>query len=143
MALDTRSRQYNHTSVHTADRGKLLLMVYDVAISSLLDAQQAMTSKDFQQKGQHMDRALRALAELRKSLDMDKGREIARSLERLYEFMMHRMTEANFNNQAGHLDVVVNILQDLRETWSQVVQQQGVQSPETTAVATPRAGFLA
>jgi flagellar protein FliS len=143
MALDTRSRQYNHTSVHTADRGKLLLMVYDVAISSLADAQQAMNRRDFQQKGQQMDRALRALAELRKSLDMEKGQEIARSLERLYEFMMHRMTEANFNNQAEHLDVVVNILSDLRETWSQVVQQQNAEAPETTAAATPRAGFLA
>lgn len=143
MALDTRARQYNHTSVHTADRGKLLLMVYDVAIASLADAQQAMTGRDFQRKGEQMDRALRAVAELRKSLDMEKGREIARSLERLYEFMMHRMTEANFNNQASHLDVVVNILTDLRETWTQVIQQQGVEAPETTAAATPRAGFLA
>ncbi|MCA9782245.1 MAG: flagellar export chaperone FliS [Calditrichaeota bacterium] len=143
MATDTRARQYNHTSVHTADRGKLLLMVYDVAIGSLLDAQKSMNDKDFQQKGQHMDRALRAIAELRKSLDMEKGQEIARSLERLYEFMMHRMTEANFNNQADHLDVVVNILQDLRETWGQVVQQHASESPEQTAVAAPRAGFLA
>ncbi len=142
MEQDTRTRQYRQTSVQTADRGKLLLMVYDVAISSLQEAGRCMDCQDHEAKGRHMDKAFRAVGELRKSLNMERGKDIARNLDRLYDFMMHRMTEANFNNQSAHLDVVLNILGDLRETWTQVVRQQAAEGEEPASVP-QSSGFLA
>ncbi len=121
MGQDLRVRQYSQTQVQTADRGKLLLMVYDLAISSLQDARRAMTEQDFDLRGQRLDKGLRAIGELRKSLDMERGREISQSLDQLYDFMMRRITEANMNNDPEHLDVVIRILEDLRETWAQVI----------------------
>lgn len=132
MTQDPRVRQYHQTQVHTADRGKLLLMVYDVAINSLRESQRLMGAGDMPAKGLQMDKAIRAVGELRSSLDHEKGREIAASLDRLYDFMMRRMSEANVRNEAAHLEVVVRILEDLRETWSQVVRKQAAEAlPET------------
>ncbi len=123
MAQDVRVKQYSQTKVQTADRGKLLLMVYDVAINSLKDSGRLMREGDHSEKGLRLDRALRAVGELRKSLDMEAGREIARSLDRLYDFMIRRIGEANLNNRPEHLEVVIRILEDLRETWTQVVNR--------------------
>jgi flagellar secretion chaperone FliS len=123
MTQDSRVRQYRHTEVQTADRGKLLLMVYDAAIDSLRESQRLMRGGDMSAKGLQMDRAIRAVGELRSSLDLDKGREIAASLDQLYDFMQRRMREANIQNDPELLEVVARILEDLRETWNQVIRK--------------------
>jgi len=136
MTLDPRVRQYHQTQVQTADRGKLLLMVYDVAINSLRESQRLMGLGDIPAKGLQMDKAIRAVGELRSSLDLARGREIAASLDRLYDFMLRRMREANLQNEGEHLEVVVRILEDLRETWSQVIRKQAAEG----AAEAPPAG---
>lgn len=129
MSHDLRVRQYHETQARTADRGRLLLMVHDAAIGAVRDCQRLMRAADLPGKGVQMDRAIRAVGELRQSLDMEKGREIARSLDRLYDFMLFRMREANLNNDAEHLEVVARILEDLRATWSQVVRKHESEAP--------------
>jgi flagellar protein FliS len=130
MSQDLRLRQYHETQVRTADRGRLLLMVYDAAIGSVRDCQRLIRLGDMPSKGIQMDRAIRAVGELRSSLDMQRGQEIARSLDRLYDFMLHRMREANMTNDAERLEVVARILEDLRATWSQVIQRQEGENPK-------------
>jgi flagellar secretion chaperone FliS len=123
MSQDARVKQYARTKVQTANRGKLLLMVYDVALNSLKASQKCILDGDLPSKGQNMDRAIRAVGELRTSLDMEKGQEIAGSLDRLYDFMLRRMSEANMADDAAGLDVVVRILEDLKTTWEQVLRK--------------------
>jgi flagellar protein FliS len=129
MSQDLRVRQYHETQVQTADRGRLLLMVYDAAIGALRQCQGHMRAGDLPARAAQMDRAIRAVGELRQSLDMDKGREIARSLDRLYAFMLTRMREANVRGDAEHLEVVGRILEDLRATWAQVIRRQEGEAP--------------
>lgn len=138
MSQDLRLRQYHETQVRTADRGRLLLMVYDVAIGSVRDCQRLIRLGDMPSKGIQMDRAIRAVGELRSSLDMQRGQEIARSLDRLYDFMLRRMREANLANDAEQLEVVGRILEDLRATWSQVIQRQEGENPNTGVRANVR-----
>ncbi|MDP2361220.1 MAG: flagellar export chaperone FliS [bacterium] len=129
MSQDLRFRQYHETQARTADRGRLLLMVYDAAVGAVRDSQRLMREGDVPGKGVQMDRAIRAVGELRQSLDMEKGQDIARSLDRLYEFMLHRMREANLRNDPSHLEVVARLLEDLRATWSQVIRRQEQDPP--------------
>ncbi len=124
MNQDARFRQYHTTQVRTADRGKLLLMVYDAAISALRECQACMKSGDAAGKGVQMDRAIRAVGELRSSLNMQEGQEIASSLDQLYSFMLGRMRDANVSGDSTELDVVLRILEDLRETWTQVIRRE-------------------
>ena len=129
MSQDLRVRQYNETQVRTSDRGRLLLIVYDVAIGGVRDCQRLMREGDIPGRGAQMDRAIRAVGELRQSLDMERGHEIAHSLDRLYEFMLTRMREANLSSDAEHLEVVARILEDLRATWAQVIRSQESEPP--------------
>jgi len=115
---------YFHTRVQTADRGKLLLMVYDAAIRFVREARQKIIQNDVPGKGAKIDKAYAAIAELRKSLDMEKGKDLARSLDRLYSYLLRQITLANIRNDPQALDVVLQILKDLRSAWDQVVQKE-------------------
>jgi len=138
MNRDARLRQYHETRARTSDRGRLLLMVYDAAVGAVRDCQRLMRAGDHAGRGAQMDRAIRAVGELRSSLDMERGREIARSLDRLYEFMLLRMREANLRHDPEHLEVVARILEDLRATWSQVIQRQEQEPPADAGRAAVR-----
>jgi len=108
---------YNMVQIETSDQKQLILMVYDTATRFCQQAREAITSGNVQQKASAIQRAYDAIAELRKSLDMDRGKDIAESLNRLYAFLGHQLTLANLNNDTEVLDSVITVLSDMRQTW--------------------------
>ncbi len=132
MSRTTPLETYNRTRVQTADRGQLLLMVYDAAIRFSREARRKIEEGDAVGKGVMIDKAYSAVAELRKTLDIEQGQEIARSLDRLYAYLLRQITISNIKNDAGALTVVLQILEDLRNTWEQVIEQEdGTRRPTT------------
>ncbi|HDH58314.1 MAG TPA: flagellar export chaperone FliS, partial [Bacteroidetes bacterium] len=71
-----------------------------------------------------IQKAYDAIAELRKSLDMDRGREVAESLNKLYAFLGHQLTLANLNNDTEVLDSVITVVTDMRGTWIEAFQKE-------------------
>ena len=117
---------YNQVQVETADQKKLVLMVYDAASRFCQEAREAIVSGNVQVKAQAIQKAYDAIAELRKSLDMDQGKEIAESLNKLYAFLGHQLTLANLNNDTNILDTVITVLGDMRQTWVTAFDREGV-----------------
>lgn len=115
---------YSHIQVETADQKKLILMVYDAATRFCKEAREAITSGNVRNKGIAIQKAYDAIAELRKSLDMERGREVAESLNKLYAFLGHQLTLANLNNDAEVLDSVITVLTDMRNTWVSVFEKE-------------------
>ena len=124
MSRITQLETYNRTRVQTADRGQLLLMVYDAAIRFTREARRRIEEKDIVGKGVMIDKAYAAVAELRKTLNIDQGQEIARSLDRLYAYLLRQITLSNIKSDAAALTVVLQVLEDLRNTWEQVIEQE-------------------
>jgi flagellar secretion chaperone FliS len=124
MSQTTPLETYNRTRVQTADRGQLLLMVYDAAIRFTREARRRIEEGDTVGKGVMIDKAYAAVAELRKTLNMEQGEEIARSLDRLYAYLLRQITLSNIKSDASALTVVLQILEDLRNTWMQVIEQE-------------------
>jgi flagellar protein FliS len=129
MNKNSPYQTYRQTLVQTADRGQLLLIVYNAAIRFTREAQEKIRQQDIAGKGQKIDKAYAAVAELRKTLDMEQGKEIARSLDRLYGFLLRQITLANIRNDAQALDIVVQILEDLRSAWEEVVKKHRAEKP--------------
>ncbi len=115
---------YNQVQVETSDQKKLILMVYDAATRFCREAREAITSGNVKNKGIAIQKAYDAIAELRKSLDMDRGREVAESLNKLYAFLGHQLTLANLNNDTEVLDSVITVLTDMRGTWIEAFQKE-------------------
>lgn len=108
---------YSQVQVETADQKKLILMVYDAATRFCKEAREAITAGNVQVKGIAIQKAYDAIGELRKSLNMERGKEVAESLNKLYAFLGHQLTLANLNNDTEVLDSVITVLNDMRNTW--------------------------
>lgn len=109
---------YKMTDISTADRGRLLLMVYDHCIKWCNTAREAIEMGDIAKRTKAVFKVQDGLTELICSLDMDKGGDIAKNLRRLYDFYSQHMTEANLKNSAQNIQDVQSMMEGLREAWA-------------------------
>jgi flagellar protein FliS len=97
-------------------------MAYDGAIRFSQEAKKKLESKDLEGKGFYIGKAHSTISELRASLNLEKGGEVAHSLNKLYSFMSRQLTLANFKNDPRPLDLVIKLLTELRDAWREVVR---------------------
>ena len=134
--------QYQQTAVNTATPIELVIMVYDECLRSLELAEQAFrieTPERIEQIGFHLRHAQDSITELSVALDMEQGGDIAGNLRRLYDFMIHHLSQAGLHQELQAVQEVKVMMTDLREAWSEIARQAPmVQMPDP--VATGRAG---
>jgi flagellar protein FliS len=115
--------QYKKTSINTRSRGRILLMLYDGAIRFLEQARVAIDQKRPDLRGERISRAHAIISELNLTLDHEVAPELCANLERLYLYMLNQITDANRTSDAQKLDLVIDLLKDLRGAWQEAVQQ--------------------
>lgn len=118
------ARQYQQTQVMTSSRVQIVVLLYDAAVQSIQLARAGIESNNVKEKGRFLGRAISIIGELNSALDFEQGGEIARSLHRLYEYMLNELVAANARNNARHLDGPLRCLTTLREGWREIAAQQ-------------------
>lgn len=108
-------------SVSEADPHRLIMMLFDGAITAISLARFQMESGEIAQKGQSISKAIDIITNgLQASLDVEAGGQLAERLASLYEYMSQRLLFANLKNSVAALDEVSELLKSLREAWSQI-----------------------
>jgi flagellar protein FliS len=115
--MQPQMNAYKQTEVETADRGRLLLMVYDHCIKWCINAREAINKGQIAQRTQCIFKVQDGITELICSLDMEKGGDISKNLRRLYDFYSQHLTEANIKNKEKNVAEVQAMLEGLREAW--------------------------
>jgi len=115
--------EYEAVQFNTAGQPQLILMTYDGAIRFAKEAKKRILAKDYPGKGLCIDRAFAAIAELRNSLNLGEGRDVAQSLNNLYFYLTKQLSKANLENTTDPLDVVIEILSGLREAWNEMFER--------------------
>lgn len=116
------SRQaYQNSDVETADRGKLLLMVYDHSIKWCSKAIDAINSNQIEARTKAIFKVQDGITELMCSLDFERGGEIANQLRNLYDFYNRHLSEANIKNDVKKVEEVLEMLQSLRNAWDECI----------------------
>lgn len=110
---------YREMEVTTATPGKLIVMMYDGAITSLNRTKDSIVLGDQEAKGVFLDKAMAIIGGLMDSVNPDAG-EIAVSLQSLYIYFVKRLMEANIGNEIATVDEILGYLKKLREAWQQV-----------------------
>jgi flagellar protein FliS len=124
-ALQTYARLAVETGVSGATPEMLIVMLYEGAILSLTRARAEMLAGDAAAKGRSISKAIGIVEEgLRGALDEKAGGEIAANLASLYEYMGHRLLQANLQDDTAALDEVCSLLRDLKVAWEDVVARQ-------------------
>lgn len=123
MSNNFGANQYKQTAVKTANRGQILLMLYEGAIKNVKLASLAIERKDLAAKGLHIGKAHDIINELTATLNHEIGGEIAGNLERLYNFVVEQLVKANMENSKEPLAGCQKILETLLDGWRGAVQQ--------------------
>ena len=108
------------SAVNSASPLQLILLLYDGAIGSLATAKGHMQDMKFAEKGRLISKAIGIIEGLRSVLDQERGGEISKNLNNLYEYMKHRLTIANLKNDPEGPAEVIRLLNDLRSAWAQL-----------------------
>lgn len=115
--------QYKQMAIKTANRGQLLIMLYEAAIQNVKKATIAIDKKDLASKGSFIGKAHDIINELLNTLNFDVGGNIARDLERLYNFMTEQLIRANVENSKEPIVAVQKLLETLLSAWREAVEQ--------------------
>jgi flagellar protein FliS len=110
-------QSYKAANITTADRGKLVIMIYDHCIKWTKKAEEELTHQNVEKMVQAVQRVQNGITELMCALDMEKGGDIAKNLFRLYEFYSRHLTMAIKDRSAQFLRDVLSMMSMLREAW--------------------------
>ena len=124
---------YKKTSVHTASKEQVLLMLYQAAIRNCKKAIDAINNKQIAQKGEHLAKFQDIVVELNNSLDFKVGGEIARDLSALYDYLLFSSTQANIKMDATQLEGCLKVLNILYDGWNEAIKSLRVTNPGQSA----------
>lgn len=113
---------YKKTSVQTASKEQILLMLYQAAIKNCKKSIEAVKLKDVQKKGEHIGKLQDIVIELNNSLDFEVGGDVARELSSLYDYILYSSTQANIKIDVEPLEGSLRVLITLYDGWSQAIK---------------------
>lgn len=110
---------YKEASVLTADPKRLVIMCYDGAIRNLKIAKESCGAGKYESKAKAVQKAQDIISELMHALNFEKGGQIAKNLEALYNYMQRRLLDAEVHKDIEAFDEVGGILKELRGAWQE------------------------
>lgn len=116
--------QYRTNQISYADKGKLVLMMYDGAIQFITHAKNKLLKKDLGGMGLYLGKAQGVISELSDKLNKEEGGDISVSLDKLYAFVLKELLLANIKKDPVALERLISILTKLREAWAQIFAKE-------------------
>lgn len=113
-------RQYQQTAVMTAGPGKMIAMLFDGAMRYLRQARLALEEGNLPEKNHQINNAQAIISELRHALDPQHDPALVERLDALYDYVFQENLACQIDNQLGHLDNSLRVLQPLHEAWSRL-----------------------
>lgn len=124
MSYAQAAATYQRNAVLTASPEKLVKMLYEGAIKQLEKSRvglaDAKTSRS-PEVGQALGRAIGIIGELRASLDHAAGGEISQNLDRLYEYSLDQLSQANLTRTQAGVTNTLQVMRTLKEGWDGII----------------------
>ena len=121
---------YKQVGVKTASQGKLVVMLYEGAVShiekaiALISEDGKIKANSIESFGNHLQKVMDIITELQVSLDMEKGGEIAKNLMSLYIYFNKELLDASISHDKKKLESIKNMLSELHSSWTQAASCQ-------------------
>lgn len=113
---------YKKTSVQTASREQILLMLYQAAIKNCKKAMEAIDQNNIAAKGEFIGKLQDIIIELSNSLDVEVGGDVAKELMALYDYLLYSSTQANIKIDNEPLKGCLSVLNTLYDGWAEAVK---------------------
>jgi flagellar protein FliS len=112
-----------HGRVAAADPHGLVLLLMNGALERMAKARGCILNNATMDKAQLIHRTVAIVDELRNSLNLEAGGDVAQNLDRLYDYMCRQLLKATVSNDVKPLDEAAKLLQGLRDAWQQIPPQ--------------------
>ena len=112
---------YLKNQIETSSPEQILILLYDGAIKFLNQAKIGIQNKDIELTHNNLTKAQNIISELRNTLDMEIGGDLANNLYALYNYFNRRLVQANIKKEIEPVDEVLEHLRGLRDTWKQAI----------------------
>ncbi len=114
---------YQKHLVETATPVQLIGLLFQLGGELMGEAEHALQERRWEQAHIALTKAQRVVAELIGALDMEKGGDLAKNLQRLYTFVWERLLQANLGKSVEPLQDARQVWQSLCELWAEVERQ--------------------
>ncbi|MCD6490299.1 MAG: flagellar export chaperone FliS [Thermodesulfobacterium sp.] len=116
---------YLENQVKNASPIDHVIMLYGKAISCLRIAKKAIENglknpENIKKKAENMEKATEILAYLQGSLNMEKGGEIAKNLNEIYDILIDELVKANMENNTEIIVKSIETLENLKKAWEDI-----------------------
>ena len=113
------SAAYRRVEIETASPSKLVVMLYNGAISNAEEAKRALEENDPKTAHKHLIRAQEIVTELRSALNFSAG-DVAANLDRVYDYVYRLLVQANIDKETAPIEESAEHLRSLRDAWEEV-----------------------
>lgn len=120
---------YRKTEVQSRTPLELVVMLYDGALRFIGVAKDAIHRGDIRGRSEAISRALAIVSELQSTLDVERGGEMAASLDDMYRYVTQRLVQSTIKNDAEPLEEVKRLLETLRDGWQQIAANAAATAP--------------
>ncbi len=103
--------------VDYANQVELVQMLFSALLESMSEAEGHMQRGSVEMKCKSIARADKIVQGLRITLDHERGGELARNLDALYEYVSRRLLHANLRNDVESLREARGLMADISSAW--------------------------
>lgn len=125
-------KQYQTSNITTATPEKLMIMLFDGAVQFLQKAKTAIEEKNLKERSTNIESARKIIRELMRTIDLENGNDVSKSLFRLYSRLAMKLIKANVSKDIGLIDEVITDLSNIRWGFQKAIEiQSGIVSVES------------
>ncbi|MFZ0593182.1 MAG: flagellar export chaperone FliS [Bryobacteraceae bacterium] len=117
-------KNYVEAEILTASPVRLVEITFNVAVNAIEGARECCKKGDILGRGQSVNKAFAALAELTSALDFEAARDLAENYAKLYDYCQRRLLQAHTEQSEPMLFEVESLLRELQEAWQVVAAKQ-------------------
>jgi flagellar protein FliS len=117
-----------------------VVLLYEQAIEDIRRAVAALHRGDIEARTSELNHALLVVGQLQSVLDMDRGGDVARNLDRFYSLVRIRLVEAQVRVSATILEQQMKLLLLVREAWVEL--ERTTRPTQPPGLLTPPGSFI-
>ena len=124
-AMSAYTQTKAQSGVESGSSTQLITMLLDGALERIAKAQGHMERGELPEQGEVIGKVIDIVASLDSYLDHDKGGEVSKTLESLYDYIVRQLYQANLKNDVSILEEVASLVCEVRAGWIESTKNQG------------------
>lgn len=124
QATSTYQAANLESQVAAASANTLITMLLDGALVRIARAKRHVERGEKQLQGEVIGKVIDIVASLDSYLDHEKGGEVSKNLESLYDYIVRQLFQANLKSDIGALEESEKLLGEIRAGWTEMDKQQ-------------------